>query len=103
VVTTDEGILVAAKELGTAMSMVHRDGEQCACEDVTVVGEQSREDALQKHDCPAILCSNGSRGTCCRRRCACSAGNGMQEQRKQREKGEISLAGVPERVVVYLE
>jgi hypothetical protein len=51
---TDGGVLVASKESGTTMSMVRRDGEQCINKDVTVLGEQSREDAPQKPDCPAI-------------------------------------------------
>jgi hypothetical protein len=92
---------VAAKESGTTMSMVRRDGERCAGEDVMVLGEQSHEDAAQKPDCPAIACKTFSgqrfqRHLLSSEMCAQYRRWGCGNSRKQKKKGEVSLAGVPE-------
>jgi hypothetical protein len=76
---TDGGAPVATKESGTTMSIVRRDGKQCAHEDVTVLDEQSREDASKNLIIPLSRAGpstgNGSGGTRSCRRWARSAGD----------------------------
>jgi hypothetical protein len=71
------------------------DVEQYTGEDVTVLGEQSREDAPQKPDCllsrAKPSAGNGSGGTCSNRRCARSTGDGNVEKQKREEERYIRV------------